>query len=145
MLRTPKFRGLGDPITMAIAGLGEPIKPEVVVDGVVVIPSFNFDILVFGRNKFFEFEPEFPSYGVCDSPEQFLEKYGDILSGDPRTFAVGLTHVAKNPGEKCGWRWHKWGEYVGTGNPRHEYLADEDGFEDGVYCWNVVELSDEDC
>lgn len=28
-----------------------------------------------------------------------------------------------------GWRWHKWGEYIGVHEPRHEYLSCEQGID----------------
>lgn len=68
------------------------------------------------------------SYGVCDSPEQFLSKFGGILDSAVRRFVVSLTPVwrANQPCEG-GWRWHKWGPYVGDHDPQHEYLYDDEG------------------
>ena len=123
-------------------------------EGAVVIPSFGLDLMMMeGRYQqlapFHEQYPEFPSkgegeylgsFGVCDTPAQFLEKYRSRLAEDKRTFVVGFTHVAKDPenkGKGGGWRWHKWGAYVGTKEPQHEYLDDEEGFEEGVYCYHI--------
>jgi hypothetical protein len=50
-----------------------------------------------------------------------------------------FTHVPKEPenaGRGGGWRWHKWGPYIGKGEPTTEYLDDEDGFADGVYVYH---------
>lgn len=49
-----------------------------------------------------------PEYGVCDSPQQFAKKY-DKFSGYV-TFTVVRRKAQSKEG---GWRWHKWGEYVG--------------------------------
>lgn len=66
------------------------------------------------------------SYGVCDTPEQFIKKFGKILKKDKRNFAVFFVIVKKkNEPAKGGWRWHKWGPYVGNKRPKHEYLYDE--------------------
>ena len=82
------------------------------------------------------------SYGVCDSPKQFMEDYGAILEDDPENkFVVFFTHVAKTPGKKDGWRWHKWGEYVGKGTPTTEYLDDEQEFDEGVYVYHFYRVN----
>ena len=80
-----------------------------------------------------------PAYGVCDGHEQFMRKFGKILEDDERTFCVGFSHCAKEPGVQ-GWRWHKWGEYIGEGEPECEYLADEEGFEDGVWGFFILQI-----
>lgn len=80
------------------------------------------------------------SYGVCDSPAQFYTDFGKKLHEDPRPLVVMFTHVTKDPdnrGVGGGWRWHKWGEYVGHGTPTTEYLDDEDEFDSGIYCYHV--------
>lgn len=78
--------------------------------------------------------------GVCDSPAQFMAKFGERLQSDPRPLVVFFTHVAKHPENRRqggGWRWHKWGRYVGEGEPLWEYLDDEEAFDDGVYCFRI--------
>lgn len=35
-----------------------------------------------------------------------------------------------------GWRWHKWGEYIGTHKPQCEYLHDEPEIEE-VWVFDV--------
>lgn len=83
-------------------------------------------------------------YGVCDSPEQFIEKYGTRLEADPRAFVVCFTPVRKQDQPKRdGWRWHKWGPYIGKKRPRHEYLADEGPSIEVVYCYHVLQVREE--
>lgn len=85
------------------------------------------------------------TYGVCDSPEQFLEKFRRLLMEHPACLAVFFTHVAKNPENANmggGWRWHKWGAYVGEGDPKCEYLDDETGFENGVFVYHIHDISE---
>lgn len=82
------------------------------------------------------------SYGVCDTPAQLIEKF-PMLETDPRRFVVSFTHVAKDPtnrGQGGGWRWHKWGPYIGDHEHEYEYLDDEVGFEDGIYVYGIYEL-----
>lgn len=73
------------------------------------------------------FEALVPSYGVCDSPEQIIEIFGEALEASPRNFLINATVVKKDDEPATGgWRWHKWGAYYGTKEPRCEYLYDED-------------------
>lgn len=86
----------------------------------------------------------FCAYGVCDSPEQFISLFRDTLEADERTFVVSFAHIKKKPenaGKGGGWRWHKWGPYIGSGKPEYEYLDDEDGFDDGVCVYHVYQVA----
>lgn len=65
----------------------------------------------------------YPSYGVCDSPEQFMEKIGHQLEASPQDYMVEL--IPLTPETSPGWRWHKNGEYIGTQEPMAEHLGDE--------------------
>ena len=89
------------------------------------------------------------SYGVCDSYEQlknykikdyYAEELEDanlaehinpdktlfeVLSASERKYALFFTKIHQEPGEG-GWRWHKWGPYIGKHDIQCEYLADED-------------------
>lgn len=148
MLRTPEFPGAFDPV-MQWSAQGDdfdpsiPAIPEEIEPGVVLLDHHKLETLV--RTDDWSWDQAYPdlvinSYGVCDSPAQFLERYRAMLESDDRTFVVGFTHVPKRPGAG-GWRWHKWGPYIGDGRPTREYLADESGFDDGVYCYHIVQTS----
>lgn len=78
-------------------------------------------------------------YGVCDTVDQVVEKWPELLT-DPRRFIICFTQIdrADQP-EHGGWRWHKWGEYIGTKEPMSEYLADEPEI-DSVLCFSIIEL-----
>lgn len=66
------------------------------------------------------------SYGVCDSVEQFHEKVGRSLESSDRLFVVNFVEIRKDLQEsEGGWRWHKWGEYIGEQTPTCEYIYDE--------------------
>ena len=150
MLKTPSLRGRGDPILEAIALAGGRFTGyRQIREGVLEIGSFSGDLLIWGRNAphhhmgYPEVEGLKNPYGVCDSPQQFLKKYEALLEQDERTFVVTFTHVAKDPGNKFqggGWRWHKWGPYIGEGEPTQEYLDDEEKFDQGVYCYHVYQI-----
>lgn len=64
-------------------------------------------------------------YGVCDSPEQFIERFGPAMEASPRRWVVSFCVIQKADEEPHGWRWHKWGPYIGTADPQCEYLYDE--------------------
>lgn len=71
----------------------------------------------------------FSQYGVCDNVEQVLKKYKEVLEGDDHQYFVWFTPVfqeKENAGNGGGWRWHKWGPYIGELERRCEYLDDED-------------------
>ncbi len=130
--------------------------------GVYEIGHFSFDHIL-GRNAIKDHYPEFEpalhkgrkyprsphnpdaglirlgSYGVCDSVDQLLETYS--FDNDPRKLVISLTKVSKaNQSPDGGWRWHKWGEYIGTFTPCCEYLYDEVGIEE-VYVYHIYELN----
>lgn len=78
--------------------------------------------------------------GVCDTPEQVLAHI-PLLVTDPRRFIVFFTPIRKRdqPAEG-GWRWHKWGEYIGTQpSAGCEYLYDEPHI-DEVLVYHIVEV-----
>lgn len=64
-------------------------------------------------------------YGVADNLEQILA-HGRSIVESPKEFILSITPMKKSeqPSEG-GWRWHKWGEYIGTQTPTTEYLFDE--------------------
>ena len=79
-----------------------------------------------------------PFYGVCDSVEQFLKKFGSVIEESSDQYCVSFSKIVKNiPAVQGGWRWHKWGEYVGEKDPQHEYLDHEDDSIMEVYCFAV--------
>lgn len=82
------------------------------------------------------------SYGVSDDVEQILEYHKEIIDNPDRQFVINVTAVHKsNEPERDGWRWHKWGPYIGTKNPQCEYIADEDDSIESVVLWHVFEIT----
>jgi hypothetical protein len=79
------------------------------------------------------------NYGVCDNYEQVLNNYPELQNSDKK-FVVSLTPMTKSEEpESGGWRWHKWGEYIGEQHPTHEYLYDEPEIEE-VFVYHIYEL-----
>lgn len=144
MLKTPAhFHSSPILDVLALSG-ARSTGTTILGEGMVQIGHFSSDIMLYGSNGDWGFSIEgVPTYGVCDSPEQFMQKFGELVKADPRNCCVFFTHIAKdssNRGQGGGWRWHKWGEYIGEGNPQHEYLDDEEGFENGVYVYHIHDI-----
>ena len=161
MLIDPKFAKL-DPWTMEIlAGSGAKLSgPERLETGFYLCRHWNFYMLFADRNawKLYpsdlgrelcsrelcsrELGSNIDAYGVCDSPEQFKRAVGDMLISSPRKFCVSFVRIDRdlsNKGKGGGWRWHKWGEYIGEQTPTTEYLDDEESIET-VYTYHIYEL-----
>jgi hypothetical protein len=102
-----------------------------------------YEVFHFGSSSFprgYEHYPEFSinCYGVCDTVEQLLEACPELLSSE-RQFTVTLTPIVKSEQPSDGgWRWHKWGPYIGTQNPQCEYIYDEVNIEQ-VYVYHIYE------
>jgi hypothetical protein len=78
-------------------------------------------------------------YGVCDTYKQILEQYPGIITSD-RKFVISITPILKeNQSKKGGWRWYKWGSYIGKHTPITEYLYDDPSI-DKVYVYTIYEL-----
>ena len=113
--------------------------------GIFIIGSFNFDNLISNRiEKYYEFEDEgryLGAYGVCDNIEQVKEKYSKWINDPDLKFFISFAEVKKSdqPSEG-GWRWHKWGNYIGIKEPQGEYLYDEDDDIQKVYCYHIYQL-----
>lgn len=89
----------------------------------------------FGNN-----EDAFCCIGVADSPGQIIAAGGRLLLAECTKYVIGLTYVsADEQPESGGWRWHKWGPYIGTGKPTTEYLHDEPELRH-VYVYHVFEM-----
>jgi hypothetical protein len=77
--------------------------------------------------------------GVVDFPEQLL-KLAPFLETDERQFVISFTLI---DGEKQpaygGWRWKKWGPYIGNFSPTTEFIYDEPEIEK-VYVYHIYEV-----
>lgn len=81
------------------------------------------------------------TYGVADNLEQIVQLYEENRDGYFRGNHVILCHkVIKNPDAPCsGWRWRKWGEYIGIHTPKCEYLNDEPVIKE-VICFSILQV-----
>lgn len=121
--------------------------------GVYTCGHWNFDMYMERRDgKRLPFEmryPSFPgdydddtylgSYGVCDTVDQFLQYAGGRLHVPDRFFVVSLVEIRReHQPSNGGWRYHKWGQYIGTQNPQNEYLYDDKHI-DAVFTFSILE------
>lgn len=65
------------------------------------------------------------TYGVADSIDQVLNHYSEAVNSSNPIVIVIVELRKKDQSPEGGWRWHKWGEYIGTQKPQMEYLYDE--------------------
>ena len=82
------------------------------------------------------------TYGVADNISQIKNKFSKAIESEKDQYVISVTEVRKDEqSEQGGWRWHKWGQYIGTQDRQCEYLADEKNIE-SIYCFNIhkVEL-----
>lgn len=78
-------------------------------------------------------------FGVCDSWQQVLERWPEIETCD-KNLIITVTELRReDQSPKGGWRWHKWGEYIGEQGPLHEYLYDDTHI-DVVYTFSLFEV-----
>jgi len=129
-----------DPILMMI---GENVAVRPVIVGVYEIGHFGSSAFLEGYEHYPDLSNEHRhcgAYGVCDDISNLLE-HCPLLVESPRQFVVTLKRVQRNlsnKGRGGGWRWHKWGEYIGKQTPTTEYLDDEPDIEQ-VFCYHIYE------
>ena len=122
-------------IAIANGNSTDVIRHEI---GVYEIGHFSFDQIINTIVKWPDLE-NFNCYGVCDNYQQVLKKCEE-LKNPQRNFVVSITPVEKNKQPKeGGWRWHKWGPYIGTLEPKCEYLYDEPAIEK-IFVYHVYEV-----
>ena len=64
-------------------------------------------------------------YGVADNWEQVLKVNKEFVKSKDKFIMTFFTINRKDEPSDGGWRWHKWGEYIGKQNPQHEYIYDD--------------------
>lgn len=86
------------------------------------------------------------AYGVADDVDQIKEYFKNEIDDLNRKFIISGTPVYQdksNKGKGGGWRWHKWGEYIGKLEPQCEYLDDEEFGDEFKYviCFQLHEVN----
>lgn len=123
-----------DPVVELLFGS----RCERLAEGVYDVPlNFNHTI---GDMILDQWSIEFPDesisvYGVCDTWQQIIKKWPELLDLD-RRFVILVTEMRREDEPPSGgWRWHKWGAYIGDHHPQHEYLYDEKSIESVFVYW----------
>lgn len=76
-------------------------------------------------------------YGVADNIEQIKSYYRACIANPNQKFVISVMPVLKRTQpEFCGWRMHKWGEYIGIQNCSTEYLYDDPEVEE-LLCFHI--------
>lgn len=135
-----------------LAILGDSTPPIRIAKGVYETNHFNFDHELGIRSfddryphlKTIEAQPDdgewdnyFGAYGVCDDYTQVLARCRELADDWPEKYVMSVTRIRRDEeSEDGGWRWHKWGEYIGTQQPTTEYIFDEPSIEQ-VYCYHI--------
>lgn len=124
--------------------LGDPKGTTRLQQGVYRCSHWNFELEFRGYQDFHLDFPElrsgFGCYGVCDSPEQLISLLPEEVTAGPRQFVVSMVQILKSKtAPEGGWRWHKWGPYIGSQSPTCEYLYDEPDI-DEVWTYSIYEV-----
>lgn len=84
--------------------------------------------------------------GVADNFSQisnYLKEKFEKIEQDNNDIDASVVITATPILKSCepadgGWRWHKWGKYIGLRNPKNEYIHDEDDTINVVWCFSVI-------
>jgi len=110
--------------------------------------EFKDDNNISDDNSYNAFAPNYEKaqYGVADSVEQIKEYFKEEIEDKNNKYFITVTYVfqdKENRGKGGGWRWHKWGTYIGKLNSEYEYLDDEDFGEEFKYvlCYHLFKIN----
>lgn len=143
MLVTPTLKASSDPMLSVVRNFsGESGTPTIVRPGVIQISHWNPKYEISGvriKDEYPEIDGyEISPYGVADNVDQVLALHD--FEGDPRKYFISIVEIRKDQQpDYGGWRWHKWGEYIGTREPQREYLYDEPEI-DSVITYHIYEV-----
>lgn len=112
---------------------------------------FNFELEFRGYQDYeldfprFESDPGFSSYGVCDNLEQLKSRLPKEVIESQTHYVISIVNIKKSQQPSTGgWRWHKWGPYIGNQNPLCEYLYDEPNIEE-VFTYSILRVGPVRC
>jgi hypothetical protein len=141
MLKDPVLMKLDSTTDKVFRLIYNDIKSTRLETGVYLCPHGNFHLEIENPIEHFPNLDGFDNYGICDNFAQLRAVLPPLVTEDPdRFFTISLMEVRReDQPEDGGWRYHKWGEYIGTQKPRHEYLYDDKHI-DSVICYHIIEL-----
>lgn len=112
------------------------VTPKQVTTGVYSDAGFNTRRL---SSQIDERDYDSCFYGVADNYAQIIEKFPEITAEGTKYV---ITYQRLNKDEQSpdgGWRWTKWGEYIGDQDPQHDYLYWEPEIE-SIIVFNVFKV-----
>lgn len=116
------------------------VDTQRIAQGMYLIGHWNFDSITHVKmNAYPDLPDDMSCYGVCDTPLQVVDKALWLIAS-PTKYVVSFVKISKSEQPAGnGWRWHKWGEYIGDQQPQCEYIADEPTI-DEVYTYHIYEI-----
>jgi hypothetical protein len=130
-----------DPIYKMISeGMGNTNEITLLETGVYETGHFSFEYLFEEEcETWFNLDDSYDNHGVCDNYQQILDKFPVLVESKVK-YCICITPIEKKKQSSWGgWRWHKWGAYIGNMEPTCEYLFDEPIIEK-VYVYTVYKL-----
>lgn len=111
----------------------------------IIIPGYDFvdfeEVPERAFNGMMSYD-YFP-YGVCDNYQQVLDRVPEVKKyiDDPdNQYIIQLSPVVKKgQPSRQGWRWERWGDYIGDQKSYAEYLYDEPEIEI-VYVYQIYKV-----
>jgi hypothetical protein len=151
MLKNPALFA-NDPTMAAILGvIGQGKADMMLEEGIWECGHFSLGNKIYPKLSYEQQWPDLTGYtkdgylsctGVADSLDQIKEKYKELINDTERFYCLSITEIKKSEQpDSGGWRWHKWGEYIGTKTPQCEYLYDEDDSIQSVFVFHFYLLN----
>ena len=143
LINEPRVLNANNPLLAILASMGEGEQKHLDT-GVYEVNHFGCSPFIDGYKDWPDEElvnkdgDWFSNYGVCDNYQQILEQC-PMLKESNRQFFITIKSVKKKEqSDWGGWRWHKWGAYIGTHEITTEYLYDEPIVEE-VFVYHIYE------
>lgn len=121
-----------------------PSQSEMMIETGIYRANFDFNFSAYAFIEKLDWHDD-AIYGVADNIEQIKEYCKSYVDDLNKQYIIEVTPVFQdedNVGKGGGWRWHKWGPYIGELNPQCEYLDDEDFGPDFKYvlCFTLYKV-----
>lgn len=111
------------------------------ISGTILCGNPSLDPKFWHDTYDFDDTPPLPisRYGVCDHLGQLLRACPMLEESQDREFLItGMVIMKEDEPERDGWRWCKWGPYIGDKESKADYLYDEPEI-DLVVCYHIYE------
>jgi hypothetical protein len=131
------FNPMAQICNMIAMSNGNSTEIKNIEKGIYEIGHFSFGNIIQKKEEYPELSIN--CYGVCDNHKQILEQCPELIN-NKNNYVISITPIEKkNQSSDGGWRWHKWGPYIGNGEITAEYLYDEPKIEK-IYVYHIYEV-----